>query len=137
MQLEADRIMGAEAERDRRIRARGARRWVAGIVEEGRAAAHRPPGSPRVWNRGGRTRGGSRRPAPGVPAGQMLDTVADAPIENVTDRRPAHDGQRRSLAATSKIAAAGDRPGPGVDLPRVLQDGVELPRRLRAGGDVR
>ncbi|MBX3220714.1 MAG: flotillin family protein [Labilithrix sp.] len=121
LKLEADRIKGAEAERDRRIRA--AQGAVAGIVEEGRAAAHSLRQVARVWNQAGPD---ARRifvaQRLGVLAGQMLDTVADAPIENVTvvDGR-LHGGQRRSLAAASKVAAAEIGQGLGVDLPRVLQ----------------
>lgn len=137
LQLEADRIKGAEAERDRRIRA--AHGAVAGIVEEGRAAAHSLRQVSRVWNQAGPD---ARRifvaQRLGVLAGQMLDTVAAAPIENVTvvDGR-LHDGQRRSLAAASKVAAAEIGQGLGVDLPRVLQGMASSLGGPGAGGDAR
>ncbi|MBX3232460.1 MAG: flotillin family protein [Labilithrix sp.] len=115
LQLEADRIRAAEAERERRIAlARGA---VASIVENGRAQARSLTEVSGAWNRAG---GEARRifvaQRLGTLAGQMLDTVAELPIENVTVIDGRLHGEGRSLAATSKLAAVEIGAGLGVDV---------------------
>ncbi|MBX3188564.1 MAG: flotillin family protein [Labilithrix sp.] len=120
LQLEADEIKGAEAERDRRVLA--ARGAMAGIVAGGKARAQSLRDVARVWKSAGPD---ARRifvaQKVGVLAGQMLDTVTDLPIENVTvvDQRL----HGRSLAATSKVAATELGAGLGVDVAK-LAEGV-------------
>ncbi len=120
LQLEADRIKEAEAERDRRVLA--ARGEVAPIVENGKAQAQALREIARVWSHAGPD---ARRvfvaQKIGSLAGRMLDTVSALPIENVTviDER-LHKGGR-SLAASSKIAAAELGQGLGMDVGRVIE----------------
>lgn len=120
LKLEADMIKEAEAERDRRaLAARGA---VAPIVENGKAQARSLREVARVWRAAGRD---ARRvfvaQKIGSLAGRMLDTVSELPIENLTviDERLHKNG--RSLAASSKVAAAELEQGLGVDVGRVLE----------------
>ena len=122
LKLEAEKIKSAEAERDRLVLA--ARGAVAGIVEEGKATARSLRQVAHAWNEAGPD---ARRifvaPKLGVLAGQMLDTVADLPIESVTmiDERLHRGGG--SLAAASRIAATELGQGLGVDV-RQLARGV-------------
>ncbi len=120
LQLEADHIRGAEAERDRRIAA--ARGAVAGVVENGKATAQSLREVARMWNRSGSD---ARRifvaQRLGTLAGQMFDTVSDMPIDSITviDERLHQNG--KSLAATSRVAAVELERGLGVDIGGVVK----------------
>jgi flotillin len=121
LQLEADQIKAAEAERDRRAAA--ARGAVARIVEDGKAQATSLREVGRVFRQAGPD---ARRifvaQKLGPLAGKMLDTVRGLPIDSVTviDER-LHKGEKRSLAAASKVAAAELGQGLGVDVGRLLE----------------
>jgi flotillin len=121
LKLEAEKIESAEAERDRLVLA--ARGAVAGIVEEGKATARSLRQVARAWNAAGPD---ARRifvaPKLGVLAGQMLDTVADLPIESVTmiDERLHRGGG--SLAAASRLAATELQQGLGVDVRQLMEN---------------
>ncbi len=115
LKLEADEIRSAEAERERRaLAARGA---VAGIVEDGKAQASSLRNVARAWKQAGPD---ARRifvaQKLGSLAGQMLDTVGELPLDNVTVIDSRLHGDRKSLAATSKVAALELSQGLGVDV---------------------
>jgi flotillin len=120
LKLEADRIKTAEAERDQMVAA--ARGEAATIVAEGRATARALRQVAKSWHLAG---GDARRifvaQKLSTLVGQMLDTVKEMPIDEVTiiDAKASEGGQP-SLAARSRVAATHLEKGLGVDVPSLL-----------------
>jgi flotillin len=114
LMLEADRIKTAEAARDRKIAE--ARGDAASIVEEGKATARSLRHVAATWKEAGSD---ARRifiaQKLGTLVGQMLDTVKELPVDEVTviDHKLRNGG---SLAARSKVGAAELEAGLGVDV---------------------
>jgi flotillin len=120
LQLEADRIRGAEAVRDKMVaEARGA---AAKIIEDGRATAR----SLRMVNDSWQMAGDDARrifvsQKLGTLVGQMLDTAVDAPIDEVTVIDGSLSaGEKGSLAARAAVASKELEKGLGVDIPGML-----------------
>ncbi len=119
LQLEADRILPAEAGRTRMIAE--AHADAASTIEEGRATARSLREVSESWREAGPD---ARRIVVaqklGDMVGQMMRTVQDLPIEAVTviDRRLTDGG---SLAARATVASEELRQGLGVDVPRALR----------------
>jgi len=119
LQLEADRIRGAEAMRDQMVAE--ARGNAAQIIEDGRATAQ----SLRMVNNSWQMAGDDARrifvaQKLGTLVGQMLDTAVDAPIDQVTVIDGSLAGEKGSLAARAAVASKELEQGLGVDIPGLL-----------------
>ncbi len=120
LQLEADRIRGAEAVRDRMVAE--ARGEASKIVEDGRATAR----SLRMVNNSWQMAGEDARrifvsQKLGTLIGQMLDTAANAPIDEVTVIDGSLSaGEKGSLAARAAVTSKELEKGLGVDIPGML-----------------